>query len=728
MTGALPGDSAISGGTGPELVTGSKVAGYVIEERLGAGGMAVVYRAVDERLGRRVALKVLAPWLAADTGFRHRFIRESRAAAAADDPHIIPVYEAGEADDVLFIAMRYVPGGDVHSLVRGDGPLRPARAALILSQVASALDAAHRHGLVHRDVKPANMLIDVSADRPDHIYLSDFGLSKVAASASALTGTGMFLGTLDYIAPEQIDGQSVSGQADQYALACSAFELLSGAPPFVNDQPTPMLWAHMSEQPPALTARRPDLPSRVDQVAARALAKSPAERFATCREFTDALREAMGLAPYDSGGRAVPVAARTPTEAAILPPADQPQLTSPRPAAAGPVTVAHHPTVAASVPGHGRHESAGRNAVGKIGPKPRRSPLIFGGICVVAAAAIVAGTLILRSQGSRATGRSEGGAPPTRPPATSRSTATPRVRTFTLLHSVDPPGGPQGVNALAFSSLGKLATAGDSGVVHVWNPGTGRQAEILTAPIPHPVKALAFSPDGMTLAAGDTAGQLDLWDPATQVLRSTIIDPNASQIESAAFSPDGRVLATGDGRGFTCLWDAATGTRIAELPDPNSKGVDTLAFSPDGRTLAAGDYNGTAYLWRVSSRALVSTFPALSASDILSVAFNPEGSILAAGAYNGSTYLWDVTTGKQVAVLTDPGATVAVEALAFNPDGLSLATGDINGNTYLWKLSDDQRIQVLPSPAMVWAVGYSHQGTVLAIADHNGSTFIWHAG
>src|SRR6266700_4783955 len=180
---AQPSDSAPPGTGGPDLSSGSTIAGYVIEERLGAGGMAVVYRAVDQRLGRPVALKILARQHAADDAFRHRFVRESRTAAAVDDPHIIPVFEAGEADGVLFIAMRYVPGGDVRTLIRQLGPLSPERAAAIISSVASALDAAHGAGLVHRDVKPANMLVDARPGRPDHVYLSDFGLSKGAMSS-----------------------------------------------------------------------------------------------------------------------------------------------------------------------------------------------------------------------------------------------------------------------------------------------------------------------------------------------------------------------------------------------------------------------------------------------------------------------------------------------------------------------------------------------------------------
>ncbi len=263
--------------------------------------MAVVFRARDERLGRLVALKILTPALAADEAFRQRFIRESRAAAAVDDPHIVPVFEAGEADGVLFIAMRFVGGGDVRGVMRREGPLTAARAVAVISPVASALDAAHGAGLVHRDVKPANMLVDTRAGRPDHVYLSDFGLSKGALSTSGLTGAGQFLGTVDYISPEQIEGRPVDGRADQYALACAAFELLAGVPPFRRDEAMAVMYAQLSEPPPPLAARRPDLPPAVDRVFARALAKAPADRYPSCRDFADALRAAFGLAPYDFG-------------------------------------------------------------------------------------------------------------------------------------------------------------------------------------------------------------------------------------------------------------------------------------------------------------------------------------------------------------------------------------------------------------------------------------------
>jgi hypothetical protein len=298
MTMEPPGDDGSFMTAGEGVVPGSRIAGYRVTGRIGRGGMAVVFQAQDERLGRLVALKVLTPALAEDEAFRQRFIRESRAAAAVDDPHIIPVFEAGDADGVLFIAMRYVAGGDVRSLIRRAGPLPVLRAVSIMSPVAAALDAAHAAGLVHRDVKPANMLIDTRPGRPDHVYLSDFGLSKGALSSVGLTGSGLFLGTPDYVSPEQIDGRLVDGRADQYALACAAFEMLSGEPPFARDHGMAVIYAHASQPPPALTERRPGLPAAVDAVLTRALAKDPAGRYGSCQEFGESLREALGAGPY----------------------------------------------------------------------------------------------------------------------------------------------------------------------------------------------------------------------------------------------------------------------------------------------------------------------------------------------------------------------------------------------------------------------------------------------
>jgi len=300
------------GGLLAGLAPGSRVAGYRLERLVGVGGMAAVFCARDERLGRVVALKLLA----GDETVRQRFTREARAVAAVDHPHIIPIYEAGDAGGVLFIAMRFVAGDDLRVLVGREGSLRPRRAAAFLSPVASALDAAHAAGLVHRDVKPANMLVDVGPGRPEHVYLSDFGLAKGVLSVGGLTRAGQFLGTPDYSAPEQISGRSVDGRADQYALACVAYKLLSGSLPFEREEPMAVLYAHLSLPPPPVTSVRPDLPAAVNEVLARALAKEPTDRYSSCGAFADALRDALGVEPYDSSGQV-----RPPTQACLVAPA-----------------------------------------------------------------------------------------------------------------------------------------------------------------------------------------------------------------------------------------------------------------------------------------------------------------------------------------------------------------------------------------------------------------------
>ena len=268
------------------------IGGYRIEERLGRGGMGEVYRALDVRLGRPVALKVLVAGQAENEGYRERLLSESRLAASLDHPHVVPVYEAGEDHGRLFIAMRYVAGPDLKDLVRATGPLDPARALRLAGQVADALDAAHRRGLVHRDVKPSNVLVD-AADGRDHAYLADFGLTQSASERPA--GDGHSLGTLDYVAPEQIRSDPLDGRADQYGLAALTFELLTGRPPFAGRSEVATLFAHL-EEPPAPPSRA-GLPRALDPVFARGLAKDPAARYPSCTAFVAAARDAAGIRP-----------------------------------------------------------------------------------------------------------------------------------------------------------------------------------------------------------------------------------------------------------------------------------------------------------------------------------------------------------------------------------------------------------------------------------------------
>ena len=261
---------------------GTELAGYRLEALLGRGGMGVVYRARDLALDRDVALKLLAPHLAEDVSFRERFLTESRVAASLEHPNVVPIHDAGEIDGQLYIVMRLVVGSDLKVVLRG-GPLEPARAVGIVEQIASALDAAHARGLVHRDVKPSNVLLDEHG----HVYLADFGLSRYLGDAAASLGPGRSLGTADYVAPEQIRCEEVDGRTDVYALGCLLYECLAGEPPFRRGSDAATLFAQLEDDPPTLPG--------LEEVLPKALAKDPADRYPTCGELVADAREALGI-------------------------------------------------------------------------------------------------------------------------------------------------------------------------------------------------------------------------------------------------------------------------------------------------------------------------------------------------------------------------------------------------------------------------------------------------
>jgi predicted Ser/Thr protein kinase len=265
-------------------------AGYLIEGVAGRGGMGVVYRARDQALDRVVALKFIATDLASTPGFRDRFTAESKTAASLDHPNVIPIYQAGEHEGTLFLVMRYVEGEDLRTELQHEGRLEPERAARIVAQIAAALDAAHARGLVHRDVKPANVLLTPD----DHAYLTDFGLTKRVVTDADATKTGELVGTLNYVAPEQIRGEPVSPRTDVYGLGCLLFHVLTGRVPFPLEGNEAKLWAHVSEPPPVASSVAQGVPTAFDRVVARAMQKRPEDRFQSAGELGRAVTEVAG--------------------------------------------------------------------------------------------------------------------------------------------------------------------------------------------------------------------------------------------------------------------------------------------------------------------------------------------------------------------------------------------------------------------------------------------------
>lgn len=383
---------------GSILRIGGEFAGYRIDALIGRGGMSEVYRAENPRLEKKVAIKVLSAELAGDQLFHERFLRESRMAASLEHPHVLPIFDAGEENGVPYIVMRYIEGPDLKELVEREGRLSLERVVTIIEQVGGALDSAHAKGLVHRDVKPANVLIDGGTNGSgDHAFLSDFGVAKHSLTASGLTHTGHFVGTIDYVSPEQIEGKELDGRTDVYSLGCVLYESLAGIPPFDRDSNVAMIYAHLLDAPPAISDQRIDLPAPIDAIVAKALSKDREERFQTCGALAAELRRAA--APAAEATRA---AGSTPLMTRLSEPAGAAPATV---LAAGAATAVPAPdTSAAAAPSPPTRRSDPEQGV----TTPRRTgfgrrPLLIGIVAVALIAAAAAGATLIHSSGKKST-------------------------------------------------------------------------------------------------------------------------------------------------------------------------------------------------------------------------------------------------------------------------------------------------------------------------------------
>jgi serine/threonine-protein kinase len=652
-----------------ELVTGALFAGYRIEAEAGRGGMGVVYRATHLGLDRPVALKLIATDLAGDEGFRARFQREAQLAASIDHPNVLPIYEAGESDGQLFLAMRFVQGTDLKLLINEAGRLDPARAVRIVGQVAAALDAAHARGLVHRDVKPANVMVDGNPDG-EHAYLTDFGLTKRMVSDAGLTRTGTFVGTLDYVAPEQIRGEKADARSDVYALACVAYHALAGEPPFERDSQIAKMYAHLNEDPPPLPA---GVPPEVEAAVRRGLAKEPDDRQGSAGEL------ARELGAAAAGSSTWPSAPMPPARAMAPPP--------PPP----PAPVAAPPPDDASKPGLSR---GARRAVGYA------LPAILLAVVVVA---VLAASGVLSGGDAKKTG-----APiTTTPTATATGTAAPAVTAATVVKTIEVGRNPDSI------------TVADDGAVWVTNDRDGTLSKIdpktdaiVGKPLP-----VGKNPDGVVAAKGV------IWTAGTDDRKVRRIQ--AEPLAVIATVPVGKA-PEGLSLGKQLLW-------VANGGDDTVMRIDRASATRVGGPIGVGDRPGERFVGADSvwvsntgdgtvSRIDVSTAQVIGAP--AKVGKNPRGlaeglgSVWVANSGDGTVSRLDPKTGKVT------GEPIGVGR---NPRGVTVGAGSVwvtnsDENTVTRIDAKTGRLMGQPIPVGRTPIGIAFGNGAVWVGNHGDGT------
>ncbi|WP_138731567.1 serine/threonine-protein kinase [Modestobacter excelsi] len=680
---------------------------YEIESLLGSGGMGEVYRARDTRRERLVALKVLPDIFRHDQEYLSRFRREQHVAARLREPHVIPIHDYGDVDGRLYIDMRLVDGEDIGALLRRDGLLPPSRAVHLISQVGEALDAAHAEGLVHRDVKPSNVLVTAA----DFVYVVDFGIARpIGTSRTALTITGATVGTLDYMAPERFTNQPIDGRADTYSLACLLYECLTGTRPFPGEELPALMYAHLYSTPPRPSSVVPDVPGALDEVVARGMAKRPDDRYETTPAFTAAARAALRTAPPGSALPAAPApAAFQPTHVVSPPPVGALGIAS---GAGGHRSVDQLPTPAGFAPPAGGSPTGGsgagsgpapgggdggggdpRSAPGHGSPPPpdagrrrsargpgrrrNRTLALMALVAVVVAALVLVSVVFLRSDGSGGTA-----AQPSAEPTAAQSPPPPEIAASVPIPAaggVVPVGATPGYIQVAPNGRFAYIANRDAGVVTVFDTALAAVTATITIDA-GPPQFIAFSPDGRTAYVtvfnkDFTVNDVVFLDTATNEVSKTV--PVGHRPYAPATTPDGRLLyvpSHNDGR--VDIVDTTNGEVVGNVPTPPNP--HWVAFSKDGKFFYTADHeSGVVTVFDSATNGLITQIPVGRAPHSLAV--SPDGTRVSVVNFESNTLSVIDTATNAVVATVDIG--LRPQDVTYAPDGKHLYTANVDDGT-----------------------------------------------
>jgi YVTN family beta-propeller protein len=758
-------------------LVGEEFAGYRLVSVLGRGGMSVVFQAENPRLGNVIALKVLDPSLAGDDIFRTRFLDESRIAASMNHPNVIPIHDMGSSAGLLYIAMRCVTGTDLRQMLKKRGRLQPDTGVFLLEQAARALDAAHRRGLVHRDVKPGNLLVERGNEGsdPEHVYLTDFGITKHMGSRTGLTSSGQFLGTIDYVAPEQIRGISVLGLADQYSLGCVLYECLTGRVPFEKDLDAAIIWAHMEESPTQPTLLRPDLPPAIDEVFGRVLAKNPGDRFESCKEFMTAAREALGPMA-DPPSRTGSLSMRLPSSGPSRYPAEsgaylgaqyasqagsyQGRQYGSTPEGYQPTELNHEsadaftaaptanwPSIAATPP----LPPAGR-PVPPVPPGPsggrrrsRRRGRGRGWLVAAVALALVAGgtaagvTMALtRGHGSTVAGAKTPmagmsmAAGTSMPPASTGAAGTagsgPSLALPTVAGKIQVGQTPSYIQVAPNGQFAYAANPG-AGVISVISTATDLVSGSIKIP-QGPPQFVSFSPDSRTayVSVYNTRGSVHLIafiNTDTNTVTSTVEVNNFTPGPSTP-SPDGRFLyvpnhntaMSGTNENVVDVIDTASKQLVSKVAVPANP--HWVAFTKDGRQFYTSDHmSAKVTVVNAQTNSIVGEIQVGETPH--SEAMSPDGSRLAVTSFDGNVvFLINTATNKMVAQV--PVGRNPLD-IAYSPDGRYLFTADNEDNAVtVINTADNRVIAEIPAGKAPTSISVLPSGRQAYVTDEGAGT------